>query len=174
MKYYYLISGKLYWANSEMPKLTMYSPFYDSEIMILKDSLQPCEITERDLNRIINRFKTFDYSNPINVTDLVNDDNGVVTFKHPKQVDESLQDIIWQKFYDEVKPLLEKYNLNNIDSCFLIKVISMAGYAPPVKQVDEASEAVDELIQLFETEFCDSKEDYKKLLMSKFTITRNI
>lgn len=101
MKYYYLISGKLYWANSEMPKLTMYSPFYDSEIMILKDSLQPCEITERDLNRIINRFKTFDYSNPISVTDLVNDENGVITFKHPKQVDEASEAVELIKYLDE-------------------------------------------------------------------------
>ncbi len=39
----------------------------------------------------------------------------------------------WQNFYDEVKPLLEKYHLNNLDSCALLKILDEAGYNPPVK-----------------------------------------
>jgi len=57
-------------------------------------SLQPCEISESELEKIINSeeyliaYKIAGMSNPIELSDIIYDNNGVITFKEPKQVGE--------------------------------------------------------------------------------------
>ena len=93
-------------ANEKMPKLTMYSPFYDSEMIIWSEELQPCEISDSELCLILSNVTKLDYDNPIEVTDIVNasvickvercDGECIecnhmairIVFKQPKQVEE--------------------------------------------------------------------------------------
>lgn len=67
------------------------SDLYDTHYHNWLSSLQPCEISESELDKISNYLKTLPcgfVSNPIDVTDIVKDNNGVITFKQPKQVEE--------------------------------------------------------------------------------------
>lgn len=118
MKYYYLIDNKIMSANEKMPKLTMYSPFYDSEIMIWKHSLQPCEISDSELEKIISELNNSRIIYPrknelIEVTDMIRTEeiktitkSGTITdykffFKHPKEVEEiEAVDGIWDELFE--------------------------------------------------------------------------
>lgn len=98
-RYYYLLNGKLYWANSEMPNVNDFKskPFcesglckaYEDELKDWHSSLQPCEITEGELRNIQNylfhnRKDLMMKYDVLEVTDLVNDENGVVRFRENK------------------------------------------------------------------------------------------
>lgn len=104
MKYYYLIEGKIMSANWNMPDrnddayITSWHKFnndkYNLDVKIWYSSLQTCEISESELTKIEKhiddklKLDSYDLSNPIDVTDIISDNNGVISFKQPKQVEE--------------------------------------------------------------------------------------
>lgn len=87
---YYLINGKVM-KGKKMP-LHVYSDhpnWYDSKMYLnSKDyldwlsSLQPCEISESELDKVKNHlFKDVFTEDTIDVTNIISDNNGVITFK---------------------------------------------------------------------------------------------
>lgn len=74
MKYYYLLNGKIMSANEKMPiyddEKNRYS--YDALCVIWHKQLQPCEISESELDKI-NKFIRAEYNDdyPIEVTEIV-------------------------------------------------------------------------------------------------------
>lgn len=94
---YYLINNKIM-KGGEMPKthdlMRLNDEFRKVEDKIYNDwlsSLQPCEIDWNHLHHIemylTNNMSSYiDFSNPIDVTDIVEDNNGVITFKQPKNI----------------------------------------------------------------------------------------
>ena len=89
MKYYYLINGKIMSANEKMPShISLFANWHSS--------LQPCEISESELEKVIKHYlqDCSMSSNPIEVTDIVelewNKKYAVyeLFFKQPKQVEE--------------------------------------------------------------------------------------
>lgn len=40
----------------------------------------------------------------------------------------------WDDFYGSMRPILKKYNLDNIDACIIFKLAEDAGYNPPTKR----------------------------------------
>lgn len=89
MKYYYLINGKIMAANEKMPEINEQWHNYNSNLLKWSESLQPCEISESELCLILSNVTKLDYDNPIEVTDIISDNNGVISFKeYPKQVEE--------------------------------------------------------------------------------------
>ena len=89
MKYYYLINGKIMAANEKMPEINEQWHNYNSNLLKWSESLQPCEISESELCLILSNVSKLDYDNPIEVTDIISDNNGVISFKeYPKQVEE--------------------------------------------------------------------------------------
>lgn len=97
MKHYYLINGKVM-KGSDMPNVMINHPNYNDIMMTWKKSLQPCEISESELDKVENKVYTFNNchaDNPIDVTDIVeeiyckcNCGESFIEFKQPKQVDE--------------------------------------------------------------------------------------
>ena len=92
-------------ANDKMPQGEDYVSLnpthfnkldFDIDAKQWLNSLQPCEISESELNKIYTHLSIVvtdvclrDYiKNQIEVTDIISDNNGVITFKHPKQVGE--------------------------------------------------------------------------------------
>lgn len=77
-------------ANEKMPvyddEKNRYS--YSTLCVIWHNYLQPCEISESELEKVKYYFGIDDSGHPIEVTDIVEDNNGVITFKQPKQVEE--------------------------------------------------------------------------------------
>jgi hypothetical protein len=100
MKYYYLLNGKIMAANEKTPEsnLDKFSKLIHPKVSVeyadWYSSLQPCEISESELEKIINSeeyliaYKIAGMSNPIELSDIIYDNNGVITFKEPKQVGE--------------------------------------------------------------------------------------
>lgn len=120
MKYYYLLNGKIMSANEKMPDKLSYKSYHlDFEIDTKQwyNSLQPCEISESELEKIISELNNSRIIYPrknelIEVTDMIrteeiktitksgtitdykfffkqpSDNNGVISFKQPKQVGE--------------------------------------------------------------------------------------
>lgn len=89
MKYYYLLNGKIMSANEKMPirinfRTDTFKYVYDTWL----NSLQPCEISESEFDKICKYFKYWLSETPIEVTNIVSDNNGVISFKQPKQVKE--------------------------------------------------------------------------------------
>lgn len=101
MKYYYLLNGKIMSANEKMPDngFDYTTWFY---------SLQPCEISESELEKIISELNNSRIIYPrknelIEVTDMIRTEeiktitkSGTITdykffFKHPKQVDVEIE-----------------------------------------------------------------------------------
>ena len=89
MKYYYIINGKIMSANEKMPShISLFANWHSS--------LQPCEISESELEKVIKHYlqDCSMSSNPIEVTDIVelewNKKYAVyeLFFKQPKQVGE--------------------------------------------------------------------------------------
>ena len=78
--------------GSEMPDKKYYKePFkeYNYDYDFWHSSLQLCEISEREWSKLhqelYNRKQYSDYSTPpIDITDIVEDNNGVITFKEKK------------------------------------------------------------------------------------------
>lgn len=94
-------------ANEKMPIKSNYGELYDLIIFKRwKDSLKICEISESELDKVVKHLNAHfgvvysgkSNNNPIEVTDIVSDNNGVIIFK-PKQVDDnnSLKDFINNK-----------------------------------------------------------------------------
>lgn len=125
-QHYYLINGKIMSGNEKMPKLTMYSPFYDSEIMIWKHSLQPCEISESELEKIISELNNSRIIYPrknelIEVTDMIRIEeiktitkSGTITdfqffFKHPKQVELNIEIEVLSDQIKQLSQTIETY-----------------------------------------------------------------
>lgn len=113
-------------GNEKMPKLTMYSPFYDSEIMIWKHSLQPCEISESELEKIISELNNSRIIYPrknelIEVTDMIRIEeiktitkSGTITdfqffFKHPKQVELNIEIEVLSDQIKQLSQTIETY-----------------------------------------------------------------
>ena len=136
---YLLINNKIMKCK-KMP-LHVYSDhpnWYDSKMYLnSKDyldwlsSLQPCEISESELDKVkVNLRLPLDLTNPIEVTDIISDNNGVITFKEKEH-----------KLEDYKKSL--HYHCD--DQCFYN--CSQAGTIEPQclqpKQVDGEIEAVE-------------------------------
>ena len=69
-------------ANEKMPirinfRTDTFKYVYDTWL----NSLQQCEISESELCLILSNVTKLDYDNPIEVTDVISDNNGVITFK---------------------------------------------------------------------------------------------
>jgi hypothetical protein len=83
MKYYYLINGKIMSANEKMPTPNTRA-FYTVCLNEWKHDLQPCEISDGELTKI-NQYLFDDgreyIANQIEVTDIISDNNGVISFK---------------------------------------------------------------------------------------------
>ena len=96
MKYYYIINGKIMSANEKMPEINEQWHNYNSNLLKWSESLQPCEISESELEKVIKHYlqDCSMSSNPIEVTDIVelewNKKYAVyeLFFKQPKQVGE--------------------------------------------------------------------------------------
>ncbi len=98
MKYYYLINGKIMAANEKMPEINEQWHNYNSNLLKWSESLQPCEISESELDKIKLNVGLESYNTPIEVTDIVESDTkwskeqdcviDIVKFKQPKQVEE--------------------------------------------------------------------------------------
>lgn len=89
MKYYYLKDNRIWVANEKMPKTD-----FNFIIKEWLNSLQPCEISETLMSDLVNYLRDFEmgiYSPiPTDISDLVYDNNGVITFKE-KQVDGEIE-----------------------------------------------------------------------------------
>ena len=113
MKYYYLLNGKIMSANEKMPELRIVQhkdynqKFEDSKFKMFYNnwlnSLQPCEISESELDNVKNylchntKFEDFNPHEQIEVTNIVRLEeiktitkSGTITdyqlfFKRPKQ-----------------------------------------------------------------------------------------
>lgn len=118
--YYYLINNEIKKANYEMPiRAINYQWHYENWF----NSIQPCNITESEFRKIKMALPP-DYSKPIDVTDIIYDNNGVIVFKkkgHNNTVDldelqnefnemvdnildsEDYHDIIWKFFLPHLK-----------------------------------------------------------------------
>ena len=90
---YYLINGKIM-KGGEMPKGEDYvsikptffnKTWFESDKKEWMSSLKPCEISESELFLILSNVSKLDYDNPIDVTDIVSDNDGVIKFKEPNQ-----------------------------------------------------------------------------------------
>ena len=91
MKYYYLLNGKIMSANENMPNDE--SMFYKrksegenwGDFLLRKwhSSLQPCEISESELEKVKNKLSSIKlrWDSVIEVTDIISDNNGVISFK---------------------------------------------------------------------------------------------
>ena len=106
MKYYYLINGKIMAANEKMPEINEQWHNYNSNLLKWSESLQPCEISESELDNVKNylchntKFEDFNPHEQIEVTNIVRLEeiktitkSGTITdyqlfFKQPKQVEE--------------------------------------------------------------------------------------
>lgn len=85
-------------ANEKMPVINEQWHNYNSNLLKWSESLQPCEISDSELEKIkdvVHHLTSITVSilsinNPIEVTDIVEEDwNGhCIIFKHPKQVEE--------------------------------------------------------------------------------------
>ena len=84
MKYYYILNGKIMSANEKMPEINEQWHNYNSNLLKWSESLQPCEISDGELTKI-NQYLFDDgreyIANPIEVTDIISDNNGVISFK---------------------------------------------------------------------------------------------
>lgn len=112
MKYYYLLNGKIISANDKMPEMSNFPPnefgkndYHDAK-RNWHNSLQPCEISESELENIRSylchntKFEDFNPHEQIEVTNIVRLEeiktitkSGTITdyqlfFKHPKQVEQ--------------------------------------------------------------------------------------
>lgn len=98
MKYYYLINNRIMSANEKMPEINEQWHNYNSNLLKWSESLQPCEISESELDKIKLNVGLESYNTPIEVTDIVESDTkwskeqdcviDIVKFKQPKQVEE--------------------------------------------------------------------------------------
>lgn len=90
-------------ANEKMPVINEQWHTYNSNLLKWSESIQPCEISESELEKVKNSIKDYwhTHNNPIEVTDLIadygcdhdgvwrqklmfkqpSDNNGVITFK---------------------------------------------------------------------------------------------
>jgi hypothetical protein len=96
-------------ANEKMPT-DPYNPFYDSAMIMWSEDLQPCEISESELEKLINHLVPFDCDIMIEVTDIVEEYRFYadedkppysVKFKHPKQAEE-IEVVYTEKQVDEL------------------------------------------------------------------------
>lgn len=82
-------------VNEEYAKSEALKYHYQELYSRWKHNLQPCEISESEVDKVIeNRLnllsicqETYIESKPIEVTDIVEDNNGVITFKSPTKVE---------------------------------------------------------------------------------------
>lgn len=95
MKYYYLINGKIMSSNEKMPEIPNFiavNQYYATKLRfeysdkydVWKNSLQPCEISESEFEKVekhILKSQNIFTSTPIEVTDIISDKNGVISFK---------------------------------------------------------------------------------------------
>lgn len=109
-KHYYLINGKIM-KGGEMPNVMYNHPNYNDIMMTWKNSLQPCEIDESELENVKNNVYTFyncKADDPIEITDIVRvkeirteTKSGGWTdykiyFKQPKAKEDS--EAVWDEF----------------------------------------------------------------------------
>ena len=105
MKYYYLLNGKIMSANEKMPRQANKYVYIGIDYINWKNSLQPCEISESELDNVKNylchntKFEDFNPHEQIEVTNIVRLEeiktitkSGTITdhqlfFKRPKQVE---------------------------------------------------------------------------------------
>jgi hypothetical protein len=143
-KYYYLLNGKVM-KGGEMPNITNPNNdsliYGDTYIRRWLSSLQPCEIDQRELEKIKNKVYTFNNchaDNPIDVTDIVEERNHTqllrnppidkfeLFFKQPKEVDSEIeavesQESIWLEILDIIVNKPSQIRLDICKQKFKIK-----------------------------------------------------
>jgi hypothetical protein len=143
-KHYYLINGKVM-KGGEMPEITNPNNdsliYGDTYIRRWLSSLQPCEIDQRELEKIKNKVYTFNNchaDNPIDVTDIVEERNHTqllrnppidkfeLFFKQPKEVDSEIeavesQESIWLEILDIIVNKPSQIRLDICKQKFKIK-----------------------------------------------------
>lgn len=125
---YYLINNTIK-KGSEMPNSLAYDHpnQYRGDRAIWGNSLQPCEISESELEKIEmyltkNMSMYMNSSNLIDITDIVSDNNGVITFKHPKQVEKENEAVEFYKWTATLTPTSNENCFNKIrDGYYRIK-----------------------------------------------------
>lgn len=191
MKYYYLINVKIMSANEKMPTLEAYKQLYESQkyhsffdidFNNWKLKLQPCEISESELENIevwlSENSYDGDWRYPIEVTDIIFYDNGVITFK-PNKNKNMKKPLVVEVFADNGE--FSHWSLIDLETSVKLwsenpEECKAMGYAvEQPKQVEEI-EAVDEIWEdlidvLMSSKSLSPKQDIE-LLKSKFNITR--
>ena len=83
MKYYYLINNRIMWSYYKMPTKDSndYRYTLESQLKVWKDELKPCEISESELDKVKKYLGNYYDTYFIDVTSIISDNNGVVTFK---------------------------------------------------------------------------------------------
>jgi hypothetical protein len=143
-KYYYLLNGKVM-KGGEMPNITNPNNdsliYGDTYIRRWISSLKPCEIDQRELEKIKNKVYTFNNchaDNPIDVTDIVEERNHTqllrnppidkfeLFFKQPKEVDSEIeavesQESIWLEILDIIVNKPSQIRLDICKQKFKIK-----------------------------------------------------
>jgi hypothetical protein len=143
-KHYYLINGKVM-KGGEMPEITNPNNdsliYGDTYIRRWISSLKPCEIDQRELEKIKNKVYTFNNchaDNPIDVTDIVEERNHTqllrnppidkfeLFFKQPKEVDSEIeavesQESIWLEILDIIVNKPSQIRLDICKQKFKIK-----------------------------------------------------
>jgi hypothetical protein len=143
-KYYYLLNGKVM-KGGEMPNITNPNNdsliYGDTYIRRWLSSLQPCDISESEFEKIKNKVYTFNNchaDNPIDVTDIVEERNHTqllrnppidkfeLFFKQPKEVDSEIeavesQESIWLEILDIIVNKPSQIRLDICKQKFKIK-----------------------------------------------------
>lgn len=83
-KHYYLKDNRIWMANEKMPDANYTENDYEYLLKKWLYSLQPCEIGESELDKIKKHITYMYDANPIEVTDIISDNNVVITFKENK------------------------------------------------------------------------------------------
>lgn len=189
-QHYYLKDNRIWMANEKMPelKLNNYRSHYLECLESWKQSLQPCEISESELNKIYTHLSITitdvclrDYiKNPIEVTDIISDSNGVITFKENKNRKTVLKELeylsntdlaFFLHWFEEFRSVED---LNNFSIDDIVNQYRRDYPINKTKQVDGEIESQD-VIWSDITDIATSRLPYGVImdkLRSQFTVTR--
>jgi len=152
MKYYYLINNRIMSANEKMLKIHYNHTDYNQIMMTWKRSLQPCEISEGELEEIY-RYLLTKYGidsdeilnpTPIEVTDIVEENDiptrtidniqvygKTIIFKQTKQVEE-IEAVELIKYLDECiescNKRLNEFKTGKMDYSYYGSMAMMSAY----------------------------------------------
>jgi hypothetical protein len=170
--HYYLIGNEIK-KGGLIPKHEdyddMFSYRYAKRIYI--ESLQPCSITDIELDKLKNHIKAAKKGEPIEVTDIITDNNGVVTFREVEESDEMDSDNL---ILTELKKLLGsefEYHTRswNIEDIEVLNRLAISIAKSDAAKQYHSSEPVDleTLFEKFEHDFVCEKY-FKELVFNWF------